>query len=102
MKKLVIMVAMVMGLGITNMMAVNKTTHSKVQKIQSTLPQTEVIDITDVPTIVINGLNNTYQYSEIIKIEVTTYNNVDIYKFTLLDDKGAQEVVCFTPSGVEI
>lgn len=106
MRKLMIMVIVMMGIGAVNVMAATKghtaTTNSTKVETRQTLPQTFEINVEDVPTIVLNGLDNTYKYEEIIKVEVSSYNNLDIYKFTLLMDNGDTKEVQFSPTGVEI
>lgn len=107
MRKLMIMAMVVMGMGLNNVTASAGNVPAKAEKnvkatVRHSLPETIEIDVEDVPTIVLNGLNNTYVYDEILKIEVCTYNNMDIYKFTLLTEKGDTIVAQFTSTGVEI
>lgn len=103
MKKVILMTIMMMGLGTTMMMAQKKAAQPSVTSAQSNnLPTSQSIDISDVPVIVMNGLNNTYKYEAIEKIEVSTYNNVDIYKFTLILENAESRVVYFTPAGIEL
>lgn len=107
MRNLIVMAVVMMGLNAVNVMAADKSkttttiTTTKAGTRQS-LPQTVEINVEDVPTIVLNGLNNTYKYEDIIKVEVSSYNNLDIYKFTLLLDNGDTKEVQFSPTGVEI
>lgn len=102
MKKLIFMTIMMIGLVTTTMTAQPIAAQPSVTLGRNNLPATQTIDISDVPVVVLNGLNNTYTYDEIEKIEVCTYNNVDIYKFILLQNEDEVKTVYFTPAGVEI
>lgn len=90
------------GFMTTTMMAQTIAAQPSVTSTRYKLPATQVIDIADVPVVVLNGLNNTYTYDQIEKVEVCTYNDADIYKFTLLFDNNEEKTVYFSPAGVEI
>lgn len=100
MKELILIIMMI-GFG-TIMKVQTIAAQPSVTSARYKLPANQVIDIADVPVVVLNGLNNTYTYNEIEKVEVCTYNDADIYKFTLLIGNDKEKVVYFSPVGVEI
>lgn len=103
MKKVILMTIMMIGLGTTMVMAQTIAAQPAVTSARGyELPANQTIDVSEVPVVVMNGLNNTYKYEYIEKVEVCTYNNVDIYKFTLFFETEESRVVYFTPAGVEL
>lgn len=104
MRKIVLAVVIAFAAGITNAMTdvEKRPTATTKPATYSKLPQTQEINSEDVPAIVMNGLNNTYNYEDILKVEVSSFNHTDIYIFTLLLDNGDKKEVHFSTTGVEI
>lgn len=100
MKKLLVILVMVAGF-VNGAMADNLSTVREAITAEQA-PHFEVISQDEVPVVVMNAFDGTYQNIGIEKIEAAQVGQTNVYKFTIITYERKELTVYFTETGEEI
>lgn len=100
MKKILVILVMVAGM-VNMAMAGEKNQVNEVSQADFA-PHFEVVSLDEVPEVVMNAFDASYQNIGILKIEAGKLDGVTVYKFSIIDYEKKEFPVYFTATGEEL